>query len=138
MNLMVSDAVTRGLRERINLLEEENRQLKERLGLGAEAKIAAEKARAMFHVSPQAARLLVAIISVPMLSHEDIPEICSPHNWENIDARISKVIICRLRRSLAPFGLGIETIWGVGYRIDDPDRTAIRQMLDLGQGGGRE
>lgn len=135
MNVMVSDAVTRGLRERVSLLEEENRQLKERLGIGGETELAVEKARRQFAVTPQAARLLVALVSAPMLRKEVIPEICSPRNWENIELQIINVLICRLRRALEPFGLEIHNIWGVGYRIDDPDRTVIRQMLGLGQGG---
>lgn len=132
MNVMVSDAVTRGLRERISLLEEENRQLKERLGIGDGAQVAIDKARRWFAVSPQAARLLVALVSAPMLRKEAIPEICSPRNWENIELQIINVLICRLRRALEPFGFEIENIWGVGYRIDDPDRAAIRQLLGLG------
>lgn len=136
MNAMVSEAANRALREEIDQLREENRQLKERLGIGAEALIAIETARSLLSVPPQAARLLVALVSAPMLRKEVLAEICSPTNWENIEDKVGMVMICRLRRALKPFGVGIENIWGTGYRVAEPDRTIILQMLGLSQVGG--
>lgn len=134
MNLMVSEAVNRGLREEIEQLREENRQLKDRLGLGASSLIAVETARSLLGVPRQAGRLLVALVSAPMVRREAIPEICSPENWENIEDQIGPVMISRLRRALRAHGLSIETIWGTGYRIAEPDRSAIRRMIWLQQG----
>jgi two-component system cell cycle response regulator CtrA len=56
------------------------------------------------------------------------------HLYGEIDEpepKIIDVFICKLRKKLAAFGAGktyIETVWGVGYLIGDPERVARRRL----------
>ena len=43
------------------------------------------------------------------------PEVDEP------EEKIIDVFICRLRKTLKPFGYGIDTIWGIGYKLKDKD-----------------
>lgn len=45
-------------------------------------------------------------------------------------AKTIHVIICRIRKNLAPYGLRIETVWKQGYTISVPDATKLREILE--------
>lgn len=39
------------------------------------------------------------------------------------DLKILNVVACKVRRKVAPFGVEIETVWGRGYRLADPEKA---------------
>lgn len=43
------------------------------------------------------------------------------------EPHVVKVIACHVRRKIRP--LRIETVWGVGYRLDDTSRAAVRAVI---------
>jgi hypothetical protein len=60
--------------------------------------------------------------------HQVIEQLRDP-NRDETDLKMVDVIICHLRRKLASFDIKINTIWGVGYRMDPDDRDrAIRAV----------
>lgn len=48
--------------------------------------------------------------------------------------KIFDVLILKIRRKLAPFGIRIETVWGLGWRISPEHRRVLREMMSE-QGG---
>lgn len=50
--------------------------------------------------------------------------------------KIIDVFICKLRRKLAPHGIAIVTVWGVGYRIADDALDLVREYLPSRSQGG--
>lgn len=43
---------------------------------------------------------------------------------DEAEIKIVDVFLCKLRKKLAPFDIGIETIWGVGYAMNDRAKAA--------------
>lgn len=72
------------------------------------------------------ARVARVIASRQRARKEAILAIAWGRNSEDIDPKIVDVIVCRLRKKLAPFGIKIQTIVGVGYTFD----PVSRQRLD--------
>lgn len=44
------------------------------------------------------------------------------------EIKIVAVFVCKIRKKMKPFGLTIETQFGVGYRVPPETRQAIRRM----------
>lgn len=42
------------------------------------------------------------------------------------EEKIVDVMICKLRSKLKPFDIGIETLWGRGWRLDPRERARLR------------
>ncbi|WP_311276144.1 helix-turn-helix domain-containing protein [Methylobacterium sp. WCS2018Hpa-22] len=110
-------AEIRRLRDRLDLLEEENRQLRENAKLTFQAPAEwrlTNKENAFFAALHQARgqvlpleRILVAVYG----------------NEVDVSDRIVSVMVLKLRRKLQPFGVDIRTAWGIGYSlaVDDFD-----------------
>lgn len=54
------------------------------------------------------------------------------------EPKIVDVIVCKLRRKLAPLGMGFRTAWGFGYAltIDEAGQEAIEAEKDRARGAG--
>jgi len=48
------------------------------------------------------------------------------------EIKIVDVYICKARAKLKKFGIGIETVWGRGYRIDQESKALINQYRGHG------
>lgn len=44
--------------------------------------------------------------------------------------KIIDVLVCKLRKKLAPFGVDVETSWGVGYRLSASARDRLEQLMN--------
>ena len=81
-------------------------------------------------------RLQSAILSVMLKRHEatkdqlhQVVEQMGSSDKEATDRKMVDVLICLLRRKLAPFKISIQTSWGVGYLIEPEHRDkAIAQL----------
>lgn len=50
----------------------------------------------------------------------------TPNSRLNVDSgKLVMVLVCKLRRQLAPFGIEIETMWGAGYRLSADSRRKL-------------
>ena len=108
------------LRERIEILEEENRQLR------AEIRFAGPLPEG-WSLSPSEQELMRALMVRPFLSREaavsavygdrDEPE--NPHECIG-------VFMSRLRQKLRPRGIEIKTRWGFGFFLPEATRAALR------------
>lgn len=55
--------------------------------------------------------------------------------FEQPDKKIIDVWVCRARKQMAAIGLGIETVWGEGYRMTRDDAAAWIRWCDLATAG---
>lgn len=46
---------------------------------------------------------------------------------DEADPKIVDVFVCKIRKKLAPYGVGITTRWGQGYELDAATRARFRQ-----------
>ncbi|KAB1068868.1 helix-turn-helix domain-containing protein [Methylobacterium planeticum] len=46
---------------------------------------------------------------------------------EVAEPKIVDVFICKIRKKLRPYGVGIQTVWGQGYALDADTRAAHRR-----------
>ncbi len=117
------------LLNRIDYLEEANRQLNERLTAETGAGELWIGVKRLLGVQKKEARLLAVLMHKsprPVLKEALVAAIeCS--NQKHVD-----VYLCRLRGSLRGAGVdaAIATIWGVGVALAAKDRDAILRALD--------
>lgn len=48
------------------------------------------------------------------------------------DIKVVDIMVCKTRKKLAPHGIEIRTVWGVGYEIPEESKVRARQLM-----GGR-
>lgn len=118
---------TAALRERIEILEEENQQLREllvpKVTFPAEWKLDVGETRVLsaLYAARHACdvnRLLYA------LTYMRAGRLTEPVRT-SVDIRL-----CKLRRKLRPFGVEILTVRGVGWSLSPESRGIIRYVLD--------
>lgn len=44
------------------------------------------------------------------------------------EIKIVDVLVCKLRRKLAPLGVGIDTVWGQGYTLTAENRRKLAEL----------
>lgn len=129
--------MTAELRERIDELEETIRQLRDELvpqeswlWFPREWKMTPTQAKVLAFImarSPGMAKreaLLTNCFSV--IGGDDLPEI-----------KIVDVVICQLRKRMAPLAIDIRTVWGNGYEISKRDAEFLRQICEAEMRGDR-
>ena len=104
--------VIRRMRERIDYLEEENRQLREQLAppvaLPREWRLTGMEETLFRHL---VGRPVVSRASLMDALYSDRPAADIP------SAKCLDVFVFKLRRKLAPHGVKIETVWRTGFRL---------------------
>jgi DNA-binding response OmpR family regulator len=117
------------LRNKIEILEETNRQLLESMsGRDDENLLVRYKEKLGLSTSP--ARLLIALVHGSARSRAALTHVVSASPTNTPDARIVNVYVARIRKSLKPYGLSITTDWGIGFHIDEPNRAGIRALIE--------
>lgn len=121
----VSPHVVRGLREQIDLLEEQVRQYRE----AAESTVPYP---AEWGLTPKEARLIGALVrargnavSVPRL-------MVALYGLEpDVEPKIVDVFVCKIRRKLRVAGVPVtvRTVRGEGFRIDAQDADRLRRLV---------
>jgi len=75
-------------------------------------------------------RLFGALMARDFLSKEAaMTAIYDPAAGDAPYIKIIDVFICKIRRKIKAFGIGIETIWGFGYRIPAADKGIVRDLI---------
>lgn len=110
------------LEERCLLLEEENRQLRNAMRLPDVARYPAK-----WRLNGAESRVLSSLISAPggYRSREALAQ--AARRWETTAAsdELLKVVICTLRKKIAPFDIKIDTVRGVGYKLGEDAKAKI-------------
>lgn len=114
------------LKERIDFLEEENRQLREMIGLDHDAGFVVA-ARAAFDATPTQARILQLLITGAVCRYELLMGVCGSDGStteNNIKVQLSK-----LRAKLAPHDIWVKNQWGVGYSMASVHRSKVLELM---------
>lgn len=120
-----SDAArTMKLQERIEILEEENRQLRKMMQPSLQ--FVPE-----WKLTAQQGQLLALIYSRALVTYDQIVVAFDIRRQVdgNDDQNHVKVVAHHVRRKLAPFGIKFTTVFGVGYAADSENKARIRAGL---------
>jgi two-component system cell cycle response regulator CtrA len=108
------------LAERVEFLEEENRQLRDAMRCTETARFPAK-----WNLSPGEKRVLTSLIGAQGGFRSNEVLFAAARRWDSTGSgNLVSVIVCRLRQKLKPFGITIHTVHGEGYKID-PESKAI-------------
>jgi DNA-binding response OmpR family regulator len=125
----VSDAdIIRSLKERIETLEEEIRQLRED----------SANIDSIFTgvLSRQQLALLMAINKRPLATYAYLDHVTENHGkYNRYEGEMhqtlrTKVAVWKLRQKLKPYGIEIKTWRGVGYYLDDANKEKLKQLME--------
>jgi hypothetical protein len=124
--------LVRGLRERIEELEEEIRQLR--------ADIAPTYDTFAGILTRQQVALLKSIRNRNFASYPYIDQVLAGQgnfgrgDGEETEKLRSKVSIYNLRQRLKPYGIEIKTWRGLGYYLDDENKAKLKQLMEKKDG----
>jgi hypothetical protein len=120
------------LRERVDELEEELRQLKDSLAPPDNPFIG------KFGLTKQLAAVLFCLYRTEIATTEHLDAVTARYgqvyagrkgdDWA-ITVR-TKVAVTKLRKKLKPYGVEFETVWGVGYSMGPEDKVKLAKMLE--------
>lgn len=123
-HLGMADA--RLLRARIDMLLEERRDFKIRLGLEGDAVIFPLD----WKLTGMERRFLSALVNARrpdgVVSKETLHEAMSLTEEVLTEIKIVDVICCKVRKKLTPHGIDIITLWGFGYRLEEDVRLRLK------------
>jgi len=129
----MTDAETiRGLRERIEELEEEVRQLREDM--------VQTDATFMGILTRQEEIILRGIYSRKIAGYVYLDQLtiesCRFGRYgEEVNMRLRcKVAIYKIRNKLKPYGIEIKTWRGIGYYLDDENKAKLKQLMEKKDG----
>jgi len=109
--------------ERVEFLEEENRQLKELLQGSPDVVFPRE-----WNLKVAETRLLRSLCAAKGIrSHEALLRACAMSDF--VEENLLKVQISRIRKKLKPFGIEIKTIYGVGYELPEAAHNQVKKYL---------
>jgi len=120
--------LVRELRERIEELEEEIRQIRADM-LQTDATFAGVLTR-------QQITLLNGIYGRKVASYQAIDRIMAADgnfcrgSGEDLEKLRSKVAIYNLRKKLTPYGIEIKTWRGIGYYLDDENKAKLKKLME--------
>lgn len=125
--MLAEHNVDTSLRARVEFLEEENRQLREMIGLDDDMGFILT-ARETFGATAAQARLLQVLITGKVVRTAALMAACSPDGYLATDNNL-KVQLSRLRAKLAPHGIQIINNWSVGYSIAAEHRSKVLEIM---------
>jgi hypothetical protein len=83
----------------------------------------------LFKLSPTEARALMQLMQHGQVSREALHAAMSPDGIPVSQIKGIDVVVCKMRKKLAPHGIEIETRWGQGFWLADGTRDRIRKIL---------
>lgn len=108
------------LRDENDTLRERIRQLEEELGF-------VHKTPSIFGLTPSEGKFFNALTKRPQVTRSAAMSVLYGNDY-SIDPRIADVLICKMRKKLRPYGINIITIWGVGWKMTDLDKTKVAEL----------
>ena len=126
---MLSDAETiQRLRERVGELEEEIRQLR--------ADMVQTDATFLHFLSKNQMKLLMGIYSRPVADYAYLDRITEQgdrynrYTDINHEALRNRVSVWKLRQKMRAYGIEIKTWRGIGYYLDDENKSKLKQLME--------
>jgi DNA-binding response OmpR family regulator len=121
-----------GLRDRIEILEEENRQLKATIAKLTGVDIA-QVARLAFDLTEAESLIFALLVHCGIATYSQIQS--AIYNIDKLDTinDVGESIrshIKRIRKKLRPVGLNFSTIYSFGFEMDDVCRAKARGILE--------
>jgi DNA-binding response OmpR family regulator len=117
--------------DRVQILEAENDQLRERIWQLEEAMGMNWAPPLEFQLSGSEATLLGVMMTKPMATKEMLfSGLYALRSDDPPEQKIIDVLICKVRKKVAPYGIVIETVWGRGYALTAESKMKIRAMLE--------
>lgn len=110
---------------RIEILEEENRQLRAVISAPAELKLPAD-----WRLTPSEAAVVLSLYVAPDgFRRPDALHFASNLRGKETDPEIIRVLMSKVRRKLTPLGVKIITRWGSGYQMLAASRSIVSGAL---------
>lgn len=113
-------------------LERDNENLRRRvedleaqLAAAAPVKIASSAPSAQFGLTNAESRILGHLVASPFSTRQQLLDAVTREGRKVPGIKIVEVYINRIRNKLLPFGIVIESRYGIGYRIDPDSRTVL-------------
>jgi two-component system cell cycle response regulator CtrA len=105
-------------------LREQNRQLREEIGLAAQAP-------PMFDLTTQEAVIFGVLMSnrAPRKSTFMAALYSDGAYDDEAEEKIIDVFVCKIRKKLKPFGIEIKTNWGESYEIPEASKARARELM---------
>ena len=111
------DEIVEHLQDEISVLRERIQQLEEML-MPHGVRVPPE-----YRLTSTEARLFVHLASRDVASKESLMlALYSDRAGDPPEIKIVDVMVCKMRKKIAAFGIRIETIWGQGYSLPDRER----------------
>jgi phage shock protein A len=130
--LVTQNEEINALRNRIAELEEEIRQLR--------ADMVQTDATFLHFLSKNQMKLLMGIYSRPVATYAYLDRITEQgdrynrYTDLNHEALRNRVSIWKLRQKMRQHGIDIKTSWGVGYYLDDENKTKLKALMEKKDG----
>jgi hypothetical protein len=110
------------LEEQLEILQEENRQLRDAL-IGAEQLWI--RLKRCFRLPGGPMKLLAALLTRDMVSRESFMVASARPDGEMPMLKTADVYATKLRKVLKPIGVSFETVWGCGFAMDGVMRDRV-------------
>lgn len=117
--------------DRIEALEGEIEQLRDRVGVLEAALIGVELPPIEWCLTGAEARVLGCLMQRELATKEQLFAATTTDMVDDDrEIKIVDVFVCKLRKKLVPFGIQIETRWGEGYFINAATKRAVRIQME--------
>jgi DNA-binding response OmpR family regulator len=125
------DPVWQALVDELDEVREENRQLRERIGADVRSGTV-QRLIVFLGRRPGDARILAALLDakVGVVAREALLAAQTPPGREAPVSRVLDTRLCQLRKTLKPYDIEIETVWGLGYRLTPAMKDRLREALE--------
>ena len=122
----------RMLRERVDELEEELRQLREKIAPEANPFLG------KFGLSRQLAAVLLCLYRNKMVTFPMMEAVTEKYAREIFDRKDddghvstrARVAVCKVRQRLAKHGITFKTVWGIGYAMEPEEKVKLEYLLE--------
>lgn len=121
------DRLIRNLRETIDELTEENRQLKAQLK--EQAVKEAWDVPLCFRLSAAETRIFQLLVMRQLVTRQALWRAVDLYDDKEFNPNHLNVVITHIRRKLKPFSCTIECVWGQGYKLTDETRAEIERLI---------
>ena len=114
----------------IAALEAENEALREKLAWFEEIFRSTIWVPPAFGLTSAEAKIFALLLKRDQVSREAAMVALYEDGGPDIEINIINVRVCTMRAKLKPFGIGIETVWGVGYRMSPEAKARAKAHLE--------
>lgn len=123
------NAQTAPMREYVETLLEENRQLRE-IAFGPPSDNKLMKAQSIFGLSKSEALVFILLARREFCSKEHLYQGLYSSKIEQPSDQTIRVFVMRARRAAAKFGIEIDNVWGQGYRMPAASQAIAKRILE--------